>query len=208
VTDFRDGEHPPGTLALLKPRTLVDRFLQSLDGLGPRQILDLGTYEGGSACLWFEAFRPEKLVTIDISSGPSRPEFAAYEERTNARLRSYWGVSQADTERLTTIVADEFEGPLDLVIDDASHWYEPTRASFELLFPLLRPGGLYVLEDWDWEFLPEFQAPHPWSEKQGLLQLIEELARRIRDDVKSLSLQPCLGIVEQRGGSFQTPVTH
>ena len=38
--------------------------------------------------------------------------------------------------------------PLDLVIDDASHLYGPTMASFEVLFPRLRPGGLYVIEDW------------------------------------------------------------
>ena len=37
---------------------------------------------------------------------------------------------------------------LDLVVDDASHYLDPTRASFDVLFPRLRPGGLYVIEDW------------------------------------------------------------
>src|SRR5699024_9360323 len=35
-------------------------------------------------------------------------------------------------------------------VDDASHLVEPTRRSFEVLFPLLRPGGRYVIEDWSW----------------------------------------------------------
>jgi hypothetical protein len=44
---------------------------------------------------------------------------------------------------------DEFgQDPLDLVIDDASHLYGPSLATFETLFPALREGGLYVLEDW------------------------------------------------------------
>ena len=48
------------------------------------------------------------------------------------------------------IVDEEFDGaPLDLVIDDASHRLEPTRASFDMLFPRLRPGGLYIIEDWN-----------------------------------------------------------
>ena len=37
---------------------------------------------------------------------------------------------------------------IDLVIDDASHLYVETKASFEELFPRLRPGGLFIIEDW------------------------------------------------------------
>ena len=36
------------------------------------------------------------------------------------------------------------------MIDDASHLYAQTKASFETLFPRVRPGGLYVIEDWAW----------------------------------------------------------
>jgi len=37
------------------------------------------------------------------------------------------------------------------VIDDASHRLEPTRASLETLFPRLREGGLFLIEDWRWQ---------------------------------------------------------
>lgn len=51
-------------------------------------------------------------------------------------------------------MAAELAGqPLDLVIDDASHLLNETRASFETLFPLLGPGGLYVIEDWNADHL-------------------------------------------------------
>ena len=66
-----------------------------------------------------------------------------------AVVRPYYGVDQADGDRLREIVAAEFRGePIDLVVDDASHRYGATLASFETLFPLMRPGGLYVIEDW------------------------------------------------------------
>jgi hypothetical protein len=72
--------------------------------------------------------------------------------RLRDRVRPYYGVDQADRDRLATIVAEEFEGdPIDLVIDDASHLLDPTRASFEVLFPRLRTSGLFVIEDWAWE---------------------------------------------------------
>ena len=35
------------------------------------------------------------------------------------------------------------------MIDDASHLLAESRSSFESLFPRLRPGGLYIIEDWN-----------------------------------------------------------
>jgi Methyltransferase domain len=36
----------------------------------------------------------------------------------------------------------------DLIVDDASHKGHLTAATFELLWPLVAPGGFYVIEDW------------------------------------------------------------
>src|SRR5207237_6125856 len=66
------------------------------------------------------------------------------------RIKTYWETSQADPGKLKQIVGTDFSGPLDLVIDDASHLYKFTKSSFETLFPLIRPGGLYIIEDWSW----------------------------------------------------------
>lgn len=55
----------------------------------------------------------------------------------------------ADRGKLRDIVSQHFSGnAIDLVIDDASHIYTPSLATFETLSPLIRPGGLYILEDW------------------------------------------------------------
>jgi hypothetical protein len=64
-------------------------------------------------------------------------------------VRPYYGVDQGDKDRVDAIVSDEFgDEPVDLVIDDASHRFGPTLASFETIFPRLRPGGAYIIEDW------------------------------------------------------------
>jgi predicted methyltransferase len=63
-------------------------------------------------------------------------------------IKTYWGANQGNSTRLREIVHTEFQESLDLVIDDASHMYALTKKSFETLFPLLRPGGLYIIEDW------------------------------------------------------------
>ena len=60
-------------------------------------------------------------------------------------------VDQSDRGHLAKIADEAFgDAPLDLVVDDCSHQYEATRASFNELFPRLRAGGLYTIEDWDW----------------------------------------------------------
>jgi len=63
-------------------------------------------------------------------------------------------MDQADRDRVGAIMDEEFPGgPLDLVIDDASHLLAESRLSFESLFPRLRPGGLFVIEDWNGKHL-------------------------------------------------------
>jgi len=71
----------------------------------------------------------------------------------------HFGTSQCDGDKLSQIVLGELADELDLVVDDASHTYEETRASFEFLFPLLSPGGIYVIEDWSWAHHPDYQSP-------------------------------------------------
>ena len=58
--------------------------------------------------------------------------------------------TRATGAHIRQLVESELGGPIDLVIDDASHAYHPTLLSFEALFPLLRSGGCYAIEDWAW----------------------------------------------------------
>ena len=53
--------------------------------------------------------------------------------------------SQADPGFLQAVV--ERMGGVDVVLDDGSHVAKHQRASFDVLFPLLPAGGLYVIED-------------------------------------------------------------
>ena len=90
------------------------------------------------------------------------------------RVTTHWGISQTDDKRLLQIVAGL--QPLDLVIDDCSHMLVPTIESFQLLFPKVRTGGYYVIEDWAWALQPAFQEPdHPWSVYAPLHPIVPRL---------------------------------
>lgn len=66
--------------------------------------------------------------------------------------------SAHDTRRIKTIVGDQADpgqleaisntyGPFDIIIDDGSHLSQHVVLSFRSLFPLLKPNGIYAVED-------------------------------------------------------------
>ena len=141
--------------------------------------MELGIWDGGSVALWYDVLRPRKHVAVDLLKRDDSGYFKRFVAALDAadRLRTYWGVDQADEATLLKIVDAEFDGPLDLVIDDASHLYEPTRASFETLFPRLATGGLYIIEDWAWEHWEDFDVPgNAFQGRESPTRLIQELA--------------------------------
>ncbi len=149
---FRRFRSTATRFCLLKAPWAVEAVRALVEELAPRTILELGIYDGGSMALFSQLARPDKLVAIDLRTEPSEGLAAFLAARGLERtVVPYYGVDQADVTRLHEIVAGEFAGAeLDLVIDDASHLVPQSRASFNCLFPRLRAGGVYLLEDWSW----------------------------------------------------------
>ena len=74
------------------------------------------------------------------------------------RLRIFQG-DQTDGAFLRRVVGEV--GPPDLVVDDGSHVSAHVIATFRALFPLVREGGLYVVEDLHTSYWPEFGGAPP-----------------------------------------------
>lgn len=146
---FRLARTPvDSALTLHKPRSFVEAYLELVDELQGGRLVELGVFRGGSTALLAELYRPASLVALELAPDP--PEgLVAYRQRSplGDRVHAHFGVDQADRTTVARLV-DEAGAPLDLVVDDASHLLGPTMTSFEVLFPRLRTGGLYVIEDW------------------------------------------------------------
>ncbi|NLV55363.1 MAG: class I SAM-dependent methyltransferase [Acidimicrobiales bacterium] len=113
-------------------------------------IVELGIAEGGSTALLALEAAPRRLVAVDLEAErlEALDRFIA-DRGLGGSVSAHYGVDQADRAQLGSLVDGQLDGaPIDLVIDDASHQLDPTRTSFEVLFPRLRPGGLYAIEDW------------------------------------------------------------
>ncbi len=187
-------------------------MVEDIFALGNREnfkrIVDIGIFKGGSMALYALIFAPEKLVGIEYLATPeeSLEKFIAGRGLQDS-VRSYYGTNQADTERLLQIIKAEFpDEALDLVVDDASHFYRETRASFETLFPLLRPGGLYIIEDWGWAhwqgdlWQKSEIFPAQMPSLTNLLIEISMLCASRPDLVANVQIEPAV-IKVRRGGS-------
>jgi len=147
------GASTPEALSVRKPPALVERIVSVLREVKPRRMVELGIAQGGSIALSCLVSDPERLVAFELSRHRIEPldRFLARRNLTD-RVDLHFGTDQGDGRLLRDRVNAATGGTaLDLVIDDASHRYAETRASFEALFPLLRPGGLFVIEDWGWQ---------------------------------------------------------
>ncbi|MBM3549860.1 MAG: hypothetical protein FJX54_23210 [Alphaproteobacteria bacterium] len=110
-------------------------------GVGGYQSKYLG---GASLAMWAEYLPRARIVGIDL-----------HEKRLDLgdRITILQG-SQDDLAFLDRVVAGH--GPFDVIVDDGSHVPAHIVTSFGALFPALSDGGLYVIEDTQTAYWPDF----------------------------------------------------
>lgn len=103
-------------------------------------LLELGILNGGSLQLWSDYFPVSKIVGLDLH--------LPKDFQPKGDIHMFQG-SQADTNFLSEVSDKTAPEGFDIIIDDASHVGELSKISFWHLFDNhLKPGGLYVVEDW------------------------------------------------------------
>jgi predicted O-methyltransferase YrrM len=194
-----------GSLTIVKDERMVEPY-RELFARHPRpRVVELGIYQGGSVALIALLAKPRKLVAFELEAAPVEPLLDLLRERgLEEVVRPYFGVDQQDKGRLAQVLDDEFgDEPLDVVVDDASHLYEPSVASFEVLFPRLRPGGAYVIEDWTAQDLLAMTLAHglrdPASSSQHdqLRDRLAELPGSV--PISRIALELALGCAQAGG---------
>ncbi len=146
---FDLGEPTEGVVTLFKDPKFIRSYLKQLGGLRVDRMIEVGVWDGGSAIFFWNLFKPDMLSCIELKrQAPALTDYIEAQSLSE-RFRVHFGVDQSDREAVAAVVREDFPGgAIDLIVDDASHLYGPSRATFEELFPALREGGLYVLEDW------------------------------------------------------------
>lgn len=166
------GKSDSEQFVLVKTDSMLD-FYRDLAQHKPKEIMEVGMYEGGSLVWMDQLYKPTKLVGLDVRTDPI---VALEEYRANRpHIRTYYGRYQQHEGTLAA-AQKNFPTGIDLVIDDASHLYEFTKQTFCMLFPMVRPGGHYVIEDWTWSHRKAYQGKNGvWADRPALTNLVLEL---------------------------------
>jgi hypothetical protein len=155
-----------------------ERFFMRRPEFKPKHIFELGIFDGGSIAFWMETLAPDALVAIDYTNREDSDYYKQWlaNRGLKDRVHTYWNTDQADKPFMIELAQRHLGGRIDLVLDDASHLYKQSRASFEALFPLVSPGGWYMLEDWAWDHWPAWGDPqHVWAKETRLTDFVVEL---------------------------------
>lgn len=120
-------------------RTFLDIYEKYFQDYTDKNIvfLEIGVLNGSSLRVWDEFFVNSKIIGIDID--PSKKQH----ESKNIEVF----IGSQDSENLKNEILNKYSDGFDIILDDGSHINTLTMASFNLYFPKLKKGGLYIIED-------------------------------------------------------------
>jgi len=106
-------------------------------------VLEIGIDKGDSLKMWASYFQAGMIHGIDIR------EDYEYLSKWAKEYNSYIKTHKVDHSNRSDLVlfGDRFDQYFDIIIEDGSHMSADSILTFETLFPHLKPGGFYCIED-------------------------------------------------------------
>jgi hypothetical protein len=102
-------------------------------------MLEIGVFKGESIKAFREVFKnAECLVGLDINS--------KCKEYENISENIFIEIGDACNKEFVESIIKKY-GQFDIILDDGGHMPNQQKNSFEALFPLLHPNGVYLVED-------------------------------------------------------------
>jgi demethylmacrocin O-methyltransferase len=114
----------------------------------PIRLLEIGVGDGSSMKIWLEYFSVAGIYGVDIA-GP-KPIFD--------NLRQVFIQGDQTKHEFWKKLNSDLPGGWDVIIDDGSHKPDGIIRSFNELWPHLRHGGYYIIEDLNCAYMVGYQS--------------------------------------------------
>ena len=150
------------------------------------KFLEIGFWVGRSASMWDNYFtHPKtKICFIDIN-----PDYYQYTKNLSPRCSLHM-VDQENISMLQKFI-HEVGREFDIIIDDGGHTMNQQITSFKALFPYVKKGGMYIIEDlhtsyWN-NFGSEGNCDNPKASPNSTIRFLQALV----DDLNFVGAKSC-----------------
>lgn len=105
-----------------------------------KNVLEIGTSEAASLRMWRDYFVNANIHGIDIVD---------FNENNSGKLGERVFAHKCDqtSKEQLLVLMEKLNVKFDILIDDGSHAMNDILFSLDVLFPFLKDGGLYIIED-------------------------------------------------------------
>lgn len=105
-----------------------------------RNVTEIGVASGASTLLWEEYFPNANIFGVDLTILPNA------KHRVHGHTRIHLCRGNSTDERMAVRLG-LVPLSMDIVVDDGHHAPQMNENTLQLLWPLVRPGGFYLIED-------------------------------------------------------------
>ena len=159
-------------------------------------ILEIGSFYGSASAAFYYYFQNSKIFGADIN-----PDMFKYKSN---RITNFYVDSSSRNSLKNDLINKK--NNFDIIIEDASHMLKDQIISLFMLFPLVNPGGYFIVEELDF---PETREDMRVDQtKPDLKQILQNILKNtdfnsiyINDDEKKYFLEN-FSSIEIKKGNF------
>lgn len=150
---IRSNEFPGDVWDIVyhKNKSTLNDYYKIFTHFTPESVFEIGVMEGGSLVLWNTLFNC-KVVGVDCTSVNFTPSFRKYQRKETCDVGKQDIVTIIldvyNAGHLDEVADREFPEGIDFIVDDGPHDIRSMRSNFNVLWPKLKKGGFYSIEDW------------------------------------------------------------
>ncbi len=146
MIDQQPGCGPPAPVPILQWTAEFEVLLELYRRLEPANVLEVGTYHGGTLYHWLQnTARPGALiVSVDSYAVGVDNRHLYHDWNVNQTTVSIIGGDSSDPDVIENVRGG---GPYDFVFIDAGHYYKEVKRDWENYRPMVKSGGMICLHD-------------------------------------------------------------
>lgn len=172
----------------------------------PVTMLEIGVWEGASLRMWDKWLMHPQARIVGVDTDLTRCTVAdggrIYLRRGDAGSSDFLRALVSEFRTIEDDRAGARAGAFDVVIDDGSHQIEQQTVSFGVLWPEMRPGGVYIIEDLHTYFWPQANPPNALDWLVRLAAIATGQGRQRWEgpvaDIESVTFRQSLAIIKKR----------